>query len=197
MARRAFDLLAASVGLLLLSPLLLAIGAAVRLDSRGPALFRQLRVGRGERPFVIFKFRTMVVDGVARGGLLTVADDPRVTRVGRWLRRSKLDELPQLLNVIRGDMALVGPRPEVPRYVACYDERQRRVLSVRPGITDPASIRFRNENRLLAGAADPEATYLREVLPAKLEMNLAYLDRRSLASDVGILLRTVARLLGG
>jgi lipopolysaccharide/colanic/teichoic acid biosynthesis glycosyltransferase len=192
---RAFDLVAASVGLLLLAPVFLVVAVLIRRSSPGPVFFRQERVGRQGRPFHIYKFRTMRPDAERVGGQLTVGDDPRITPIGRALRRYKLDELPQLINVVLGDMALVGPRPEVPRYVALYDDRQRRVLDVRPGITDPASIAYREENALLAAAADPEATYVREVMPTKLEMNLAYLERRSLATDVGIILDTLAKLL--
>lgn len=196
MLKRAFDLVAASAGLLVLSPLLLAVAAAVALSSRGPVLFRQERVGKGGRTFRMLKFRTMHVGAERAGGPLTVGADPRVTPLGAFLRRFKLDELPQLVNVVAGDMSLVGPRPEVPRYVARYDERQRRVLAVRPGITDPASVAYRNENELLSGASDPEATYLRDILPAKLEMNLAYLERRSMSADVRVILRTLARVFG-
>lgn len=197
MVRRAFDATAAAAGLIVLFPLFLAVAIAIRADSRGPVFFRQRRVGRHGTPFRIYKFRTMHVDAEARGGQLTVGADPRITRVGRFLRKYKLDEFPQLINVVTGDMALVGPRPEVPRYVARYDERQRRVLSVRPGVTDPASIEYRDENDLLAAAEDPERTYLEEVMPRKLEMNLAYLQGRTLRSDVGVIFRTLTRVLRG
>jgi lipopolysaccharide/colanic/teichoic acid biosynthesis glycosyltransferase len=191
---RAFDLVASLVGLIVLAPLLLVVAALVRATSSGPALFTQERVGLGGRPFRIYKFRTMEQDAEASGGQLTIGADPRITRVGATLRRLKLDELPQLINVLRGDMSLVGPPPEVPRYVTRYDERQRAVLRVRPGITDPASIAFRDENALLARSADPEATYLEVVMPKKLEMNLAYLERRTVLSDVGVIMRTLTRL---
>ena len=194
MAKRTLDLVAAAIGLLVLAPLFAVIAVVIRRDSPGPVFFRQERVGRGGSPFQIFKFRTMRTDAERQGGQLTVGADPRVTGVGRVLRKYKLDELPQLINVVLGDMSLVGPRPEVPRYVALYDERQRRVLDVRPGITDPASIAYREENALLAAAVDPEATYVREVMPAKLEMNLDYLDRRSLLTDLGIIFDTLAKL---
>jgi len=194
-AKRAFDLLASTVGLLLLSPVFALVALAIRRDSPGPAFFRQERVGRGGAPFLIYKFRTMRVDAPGRGGQLTVGDDPRITRVGSVLRKYKIDELPQLINVFRGDMSLVGPRPEVPRYVARYDERQRAVLDVRPGITDPASIAYRDENAILAAASDPEAVYVREIMPAKLEMNLDYLARRSLLSDLGIILDTLLKVV--
>ena len=197
MLRRAFDLTAAALGLLVLSPVFVAIAIAVATSSPGPVFFRQERVGRHGVPFRIYKFRTMRVDAEKVGGQLTVAGDPRITRVGALLRASKLDELPQLINVVTGEMALVGPRPEVPRYVALYSDEQRRVLDVRPGITDPASIRYRDENAVLAGAADPESAYVDEVMPHKLQLNLAYLERRTLASDVGVILATLARVIRG
>ena len=179
MIRRGFDLLAAGVGLVLLSPLLLLIGAAIRLDSPGPALFRQLRVGRWERPFVILKFRTMVVDGVARGGLLTVPDDPRVTRVGRWLRASKLDELPQLINVLKGDMSLVGPRPEQPEFVERFRDRYPEYNArhrVRSGLTGWAQI-----NGLRGDSS----------IRQRVIHDLYYIENWSFALDLKILWRTL------
>jgi lipopolysaccharide/colanic/teichoic acid biosynthesis glycosyltransferase len=195
MATRAFDLLLALVGLIVLAPLMAVVAVAIALTSRGPVFFQQERVGLDGRPFRILKFRTMRVDAERLGGPLTVGRDPRITRVGAFLRASKLDELPQLINVLRGDMALVGPRPEVPRYVALYSAEQRRVLEVRPGITDPASIQYRDESALLAAAADPERWYVEEVMPHKLAINLDYLRRRTLPSDVGVILATLARLV--
>ena len=191
MAIRAFDVLAASIGLVILAPAFALIAFVIRSTSPGPAFFRQVRIGCEGRPFSIFKFRTMRADAELVGGQLTVGADPRVTPVGAFLRRYKLDELPQLINVVRGEMGLVGPRPEVPRYVAHYDERQRRVLQVRPGITDPASVAFKDENAMLVASADPEATYLTELMPAKLEMNLVYLERRTLWTDLVVILRTL------
>jgi lipopolysaccharide/colanic/teichoic acid biosynthesis glycosyltransferase len=196
MATRAFDLFFALVGLIVLAPLMVVVALAIALTSKGPVFFQQERVGLGGRPFRIIKFRTMRVDAERLGGLLTVGHDPRITRVGAFLRASKLDELPQLINVLRGDMALVGPRPEVPRYVALYSAEQRRVLEVRPGITDPASIEYRDESALLAAAADPERWYVEEVMPHKLAINLAYLRQRTLPSDVGVIFATLARLAG-
>lgn len=194
MSKRLFDIGAAAVGLLLLLPLLLAVAAWIKLDSRGPVLFRQQRVGRRGVHFTILKFRTMNTQ--ARGPLLTVADDRRVTRAGRLLRRAKLDELPQLFNVLAGTMSLVGPRPEVPRYVACYPPATRAlVLSVAPGITDWAAIHFRDENALLARAADPERAYIDTILPVKLAYYERYVRERTMASDLHILLRTLAALL--
>lgn len=194
-AKRLFDLTASGLGLLVLAPLLALITLLVRLDSEGPALFRQQRVGLHGEPFTILKFRTMYVGADKRGGSLTVGRDPRVTRVGRLLRHAKLDELPQLINVWRGDMSLVGPRPEVAKYVALYTPEQRTVLSVRPGITDLASIEFRSESDLLEGAGDPEALYVSEIMPRKLELNRLYLERQSLAYDVALIFRTLWRVV--
>ncbi|NLR75877.1 MULTISPECIES: sugar transferase [Leeia] len=192
MPKRVFDLLAAGCGVLLLLPVLLLIMLWIKLDSPGPVFFRQERVGRFGKPFRIHKFRTMYVDAEARGLQLTVGADPRVTRSGQFLRHYKLDELPQLLDVLLGQMSLVGPRPEVPRYVAHYPADVRdKVLSVRPGLTDLASIEYRHENRLLGESSDPEHTYLHEVMPNKLRINLQYVDNHGLFSDIGILWRTL------
>ena len=197
MAKRLFDITLSLLALVLLCPLLLAVALWVRLDSRGPVLFRQQRVGRGGQPFAILKFRTMQVNAEAAGLQITVGQDPRITRTGRWLRRSKLDELPQLLNVLRGEMSMVGPRPEVPRYVALYPADQRAtVLSVRPGITDLASLAFRDESTLLARSADPERTYVEEILPIKLRHACDYVAQRSLWLDLRIIVRTALALLG-
>ncbi len=197
MAKRVFDLLLASAGLALLSPLLLLIALAIKLDSPGPVLYRQQRVGRHGVPFRIHKFRTMTHDALDAGPQITVGADPRITRVGAVLRRHKLDELPQLIDVLQGAMSLVGPRPEVPRYVALYPpELRARVLSVRPGITDLASITFRNEGELLARAADPEREYLQVVMPRKLALAASYADAPSLAQDLRILWRTLRLLMG-
>ena len=196
-AKRLFDLALALPALALALPLMVAITLWVRLDSAGPALFHQQRVGRHGRLFHIHKFRTMRVRSSQAGPLITVAGDARVTRAGRWLRRTKLDELPQLLDVIRGDMSLVGPRPEVPRYMALYpDEARRLILSVRPGVTDRATIEFRDEERLLAAASDPERAYVEQVMPIKQRYYLDYVARRSLAGDVGILIDTLRAVLG-
>jgi lipopolysaccharide/colanic/teichoic acid biosynthesis glycosyltransferase len=191
-AKRVFDVFVSSLGLLLLAPLMLAIAVAIRLDSPGPVFFRQERVGRYGRVFRIHKFRSMVSDAATRGGDLTVGRDPRVTRTGRFLRHYKLDELPQLIDVIGGEMSLVGPRPELPRYVARYPVEDRAiVLSVRPGITDRASVEFRNESSLLAQAPDPEEAYVREILPAKLRYYRAYVQERTFAGDLRILVATL------
>jgi lipopolysaccharide/colanic/teichoic acid biosynthesis glycosyltransferase len=192
MTKRLFDLVAAALGLVLLSPLLVGIALWVRFDSPGPALYRQERVGRFGRPFRIHKFRTMGQGG-AKGALqITVGADPRITRAGKVLRRLKLDELPQLWDVLVGDMSLVGPRPEVPKYVALYPDALRdKVLSVRPGITDRASIEYREESELLARATDPERTYVEVVMPAKLRYAAEYVDRRSMWTDLCLIVATV------
>ncbi len=196
MAKRAFDIVVAGLGLLLLSPLLVALGLWVRLDSPGPALFRQERVGRFGRRFRIHKFRTMVDGAPALGPQITVGADARITRAGGWLRARKLDELPQLIDVLAGSMSLVGPRPELPRYVALYPAALRdKVLSVRPGITDPVSLRMADESERLARAADPEREYVEVLLPAKLRAAAAYAERATLWSDLQVLARTL-RLLG-
>ena len=188
---RLFDLLGASLGLLLLSPGLLLVAAAIRLADGAPVFYRQVRVGRHGQPFRIWKFRTMVVDADRTGRPLTVGGDPRVTRTGAWLRRWKLDELPQLFNVVAGDMGFVGPRPEVPRYVALYTESQRRVLDLRPGITDLASIAYRNENDLLAGREDPEGYYTSTILPEKIRISLDYAARAGLWRNLKVILATL------
>ena len=184
-------MIAAAGGLLLTSPLLLAAGVAVRLSSPGPILYRGRRVGIGGAPFEMLKFRTMVVGADRRGPAVTLGGDDRVTSVGRILRRTKLDELPQLWNVLRGDMALVGPRPEHPDYVALYTPEQRRVLSVRPGVTGAGSVAYRHEEGHLQGP-DAELRYREVLLPAKLALELDYLERRSLLLDLRLVLATVA-----
>lgn len=194
-AKRAMDLVLTVAALPLALPLMAVVALWVRLDSPGPALFRQERVGRGGQLFRIHKFRTMQVhDG--GGPQLTAASDARITKAGRWLRRTKLDELPQLIDVLKGDMSLVGPRPEVPRYMALYpDEARRQILSVRPGITDRASIEFRHEERLLADAVDPDAVYVAQLMPIKQRYYLDYVAHRSVAGDLRIVLDTVRALL--
>jgi len=193
-AKRAFDIVASAAGLAVVAPLLAATAALVRLSSPGPVLFRQTRVGRGGRPFELLKFRTMRVG--AGGPQITADRVPRITEVGRLLRKTKLDELPELLNVLRGDLSLVGPRPEVPRYVALYPEDDRRFLQrFRPGITDPATVRFRNEEEILAKAADPEAVYVGEILPQKLTLYREYLESASLGGDLRILVDTLRAIV--
>jgi len=195
MAKRLFDIICSGLGLLMLAPVLLALAAWIKLDSPGPVFFRQERVGRFGVLFRIHKFRTMSHAPASQGPLITVGADARITRAGAFLRRHKLDELPQLIDVLEGEMSLVGPRPEVPRYVAMYPPGLRdKVLSVRPGITDPASLQFRDESGLLARAADPEREYVEVVMPAKLRLAAQYVERASLATDLQLIGRTV-RLL--
>lgn len=193
-SKRAFDVALSILGFVLLWPLLLVIAALIKSDG-GPVFFRQERVGRRGRPFRIWKFRTMVVDAERMGLQITAAGDPRITRVGGWLRRTKLDELPQLLNVLTGEMSFVGPRPEVPRYVAMYDAEQTRVLELMPGITDPASLRYFDESRLLADVDDPEAAYVQDIMPAKIRVNLAYAHHATTRDDMRVVFRTAAHLL--
>jgi lipopolysaccharide/colanic/teichoic acid biosynthesis glycosyltransferase len=188
--KRVFDLAVSSASLLLLSPLLCAIGLMVASTSDGGAFFRQVRIGRCGQPFRIVKFRTMTEASGAEKGSFEPGSTARVTAVGRVLRATKLDELPQLWNVLRGDMSLVGPRPEVPRWTQVHRERWAVVLQVRPGITDPASLEFRDEERLLAAMPDPEAAYRDEILPRKLELAERYVRERSFAGDLAILVRT-------
>ena len=190
--RRLLDVTAAALGLLLLSPLLGAVALAVRLSSPGSILFRAKRVGKGGVPFLLLKFRTMR-DGEG-GPAITASGDRRVTPVGRLLRKAKLDELPQLLNVLRGEMSLMGPRPEDPRYVAMYTAAQRRILEVLPGITSAASLRFRHEEQLLTGPGW-ERKYIEEVMPEKLSIDLAWLERRTLLSDLRLLAQTLLAVL--
>ncbi|MFZ4552788.1 MAG: sugar transferase [Aquabacterium sp.] len=196
MSKRLFDWVMASLGLLVLGPILLLIALAVKLDSPGPVFFRQERVGRFGHLFRIHKFRTMRHEPAGTGLQITVGADRRITRVGLFLRASKLDELPQLLDVWQGTMSLVGPRPEVPRYVAHYPAELRdKILSVRPGITDIASIEYRDESTILGRAADPEHAYIHEVLPHKLALAAAYVDRASVWLDIQLIGRTLAAIV--
>jgi lipopolysaccharide/colanic/teichoic acid biosynthesis glycosyltransferase len=195
-AKRLFDLLVAGSALLLLLPLFAALALAIKLDSPGPVFFRQQRVGRHGKLFRIHKFRSMVADAPARGPEVTVGRDARITRIGHRLRDHRLDELAQLIDVVKGDMSLVGPRPEVPRYVAHYPPALRdQVLAVRPGITDPASLEHLDEATLLAGAADPEREYIERILPRKLAHQAAYAAHATLWSDLGVILRTLRLLI--
>lgn len=196
--KRVIDILAAGFGLLLLMPLLAIVGLAIKLDSRGPVFFRQVRVGRGGEAFRIFKFRTMCVGAERLGAKLTVSDDPRVTRVGRFIRRTKLDELPQLINVLIGEMSLVGPRPESPEYIAFYTDEQRvRILSIRPGVTDFASILLRDESSLFPPGRDPVEIYRRQVIPLKWRCYDRYFREMGIITDLRIILATVSLLVAG
>lgn len=198
MAKRAFDLAVAALLLLLLSPLMAAIAAWIKLDSPGPVFFRQTRVGRHGVPFRIHKFRTMGVDAAQRGGALTVGADARITRAGAWLRPRRLDELPQLIDVLQGTMSLVGPRPEVPEYVAHYPDALRaHALATRPGITSPGALEFLDEAALLARAADPEREYIDVILPRKVQLAADYAQQAGLRTDLAVLWATLRRLLQG
>jgi lipopolysaccharide/colanic/teichoic acid biosynthesis glycosyltransferase len=194
MIKRLFDIISALIGIIILSPFLMIIALLVVIDSRGGIFYRQIRVGKDTRQFNLLKFRTMYADS-DRKGLLTVGmRDNRITRIGYSLRKYKLDELPQLFNVLIGNMSIVGPRPEVPKYVAMYSDEQKKVLSVRPGITDYASIVYANENELLANATDAEDVYVNKVMPSKLKLNLKYIDEMSFTTDIGIILRTIKKV---
>jgi lipopolysaccharide/colanic/teichoic acid biosynthesis glycosyltransferase len=193
LAKRSIDMAGAAIGLVMLAPVLAVTAVAVKLSSRGPVLFRQRRVGLNGRSFDILKFRSMRPD--LAGPAVTAAGDARITGVGRFLRRSKLDELPQLWNVLVGDMSLVGPRPEVPRFVARFPADYARILAVRPGLTDYATLEFLEEESVLASSPDPEVAYVERVLPVKIAFYHRYLERMSLRTDVALLLRTAAALL--
>ncbi|MGG3467852.1 sugar transferase [Neobacillus pocheonensis] len=193
--KRAFDLMMSFFGLIILSPFFIIISLLIKLDSLGPVLFKQVRVGRYEKSFKILKFRTMVTDAEKRGAQITVGRDSRITRVGHFLRKSKLDELPQLINVFKGDMSFVGPRPEVPKYTQYYTKNQKRIFEIRPGITDYASIKYRDENEILALSSNPEKTYIDEIMVDKLKLNLEYLEKKSLFTDVKIILNTLYRIV--
>ena len=191
MIKRVFDVFFASIGIVVLLPLFFIIGFIVLFSSKGPVFYIQERVGRNNKDFQLLKFRTMYV-GERRGGMLTIGDrDPRITKAGFWLRKYKIDELPQLFNVLIGDMSMVGPRPEVRRYVEMYNTIQKRVLSVKPGITDWASIQFRNESQLLTGIDDPEQFYITNILPAKVDIHLEYIDNHNFLTDLRIIASTI------
>jgi lipopolysaccharide/colanic/teichoic acid biosynthesis glycosyltransferase len=188
--KRLFDMIASGLGLLMLSPLFLVLAVWIKMDSNGPVFYRQVRVGRYNRDFRIFKFRSMRV-GADKGSLVTIGGrDPRVTESGYWIRKFKLDELPQLINVFVGDMSLVGPRPEVRHYVDYWTREQMRVLDVRPGITDPASIKFRNENELMEQAEDPEKYYIEVIMQEKIKLYLDYVEHHSFFGDIGLIFKT-------
>jgi len=195
--KRVVDVCLAGAGLLLLAPVLLVLAVVIVANDWGPVFYRGVRIGRGGRPFRIYKFRTMVVDAERLGASSTAGDDPRITAIGAFLRRYKVDELPQLINVLVGDMSLVGPRPQVAWAVELYRPDERMLLDVRPGMTDPASIRFRNEAEILRGSPDPDRTYLEKIAPEKHRLGLEYVRRQSIALDMRILVATVYALFGG
>lgn len=186
-----FDRLLSAVGLIVLSPVLLCISVLVKLGSPGPIFFRQIRVGQYGKQFLIYKFRTMVIDAESKGHPITVGEDIRITKIGKLLRRYKLDEFPQLINVLMGDMSLVGPRPEVPRYVELFKNDYHDILRVKPGITDYAAIKFQDEANILGKYPNPEDGYIEEVMPAKIELYRRYLREQSLITDVKLIFRTL------
>lgn len=191
MLKRVFDFCCSLAGLVLLSPLLVIVAVLIKAGSPGPVFYRGERIGLNGRVFRIFKFRTMVVDAGELGGTSTSADDARVTPVGKFLRKYKFDELPQLINVVKGEMSLVGPRPQVEWAVKLYNDNERRLLSVRPGITDYASITFRNEAEILAGSPDPDKAYLEKIAPEKIRLGLEYVDNHNLWIDLKIIFMTL------
>jgi lipopolysaccharide/colanic/teichoic acid biosynthesis glycosyltransferase len=193
--KRTLDIVVSLIGLICLLPLLLLVAVLIKLDSTGPVLFRQTRMGMRFRPFQILKFRTMVQDSSTKGHSITVGDDPRITRVGRFLRKTKIDELPQLINVFKGEMTFVGPRPEVPQYVELFRQDYEEILKIRPGITDLASIKYRNEAALLGQSKNPEEEYVTRVLPDKISLGREYVRCSSLAFDLRLIFRTFLKLI--
>lgn len=194
MTKRIFDIVFSLLGIVILSPLMIVCALLVKLTSRGPVLFSQQRVGKGFQPFSIYKFRSMIVGAPKMGAQITADRDPRITTVGRVMRKLKLDELPQLFNVLRGDMSFVGPRPEVPHYVEMFRDDYRDLLRFRPGITDISSITYRFEEEILAAAEDPQATYVEEVLPAKIALSKTYAQKSSLWYDVKLIFATIFKI---
>lgn len=193
--KRIFDFVCSGIGLIILSPVLIVIAIMIKKGSDGPIFFKQIRVGKNGENFEILKFRTMVVDAEKLGRQITVGNDNRITKVGGFLRKYKLDELPQLINVFKGDMSLVGPRPEVPRYVKLYTEEQRKVLNVKPGITDLASLKYKDENELLGKAENPDECYINTIMPDKLALNLEYINKSNIFYDIYIIITTIIKCL--
>src|ERR1700739_432139 len=195
MIKRLFDIIVSLIGIVILSPFLILIAFLVMIDSRGGVLYKQVRVGKDMKEFKLFKFRTMFFDSDKKGLLTVGMRDNRITRMGYYLRKYKLDELPQLFNVLIGDMSMVGPRPEVAKYVAMYTDEQKKELTIKPGITDYASIVYSNENEILANAENPEDIYINKIMPSKLKLNLKYIDEMGLGTDLGIILKTIGKIL--
>ena len=193
--KRIFDIICSSLGLIVLSPMLIIVTILIKKGSDGPVFFKQIRVGENEKEFLILKFRTMVVDAEKLGKQITIGNDSRITKIGAFLRKYKLDELPQLINVFKGEMSLVGPRPEVPRYVKLYTEEQKEVLKIKPGITDLASLRYKDENDLLGDKQDPEAFYINTVMPDKLSLNLEYMKNNNVIFDIYIIIKTIVKCI--
>ena len=193
--KRCFDIAASAFGLLFLALPFLVIAIIIKATSKGPIYFRQVRVGKDGKEFRIFKFRTMVADAEQKGMQITVGVDSRITGIGKFLRKTKIDELPQLINVLIGQMSFVGPRPEVPKYVAMYDDYQRNILKIKPGITELASIVYRDENDVLAKSEDPEATYINEIMPKKIELNIEYMQKMGFWYDIKLIFMPFAAIL--
>lgn len=193
--KRIFDFLVSLVGIIILSPIFIIVSIAIKLDSRGNILFLQKRVGRYGKEFNIYKFRTMVTDAEKLGKQITIGKDNRITKFGAFLRKFKIDELPQLFNVLKGDMSLVGPRPEVPKYVSLYNNEQKKVLDVRPGITDMASLRYKDENDILGKVDNPEDYYINVIMKDKLQLNLEYIEKSNIFFDIYLILKTIIKCL--
>lgn len=193
--KRVFDFLLSLFGIIILSPIFIIVSIAIKLDSKGSILFLQKRVGRYGKEFNIYKFRTMVTDAEKLGKQITVGKDNRITKVGAFLRKFKIDELPQLFNVVKGDMSLVGPRPEVPKYVALYNEEQKKVLDVRPGITDIASLRYKDENDILGKVDNPEEYYINVIMKDKLNLNLEYIEKGNVFFDIYLIFKTIIKCI--
>lgn len=191
--KRVFDILFAIIGILVLLPIFFIISLLIKIDSKGPVLFKQIRVGLNSEEFEIYKFRTMVVNAENLGKQITVGNDCRITKVGKFLRKNKMDELPQLFNVLKGDMSFVGPRPEVPKYVKFYNEEEREILKVRPGITDLASINYRNESEILGDIEEPEQYYIDIIMKEKIKLNKIYLNNVNIFIDIKIILKTIIK----
>lgn len=196
MTKRLFDIICSSLGLIILSPLFLVLAVLIKFDSKGPIFFKQERVGKNEKIFKIYKFRTMIDKAWVKGTSITISDkDSRITNLGKTLRKYKLDELPQLFNVFKGEMSLVGPRPEIPEYVNNYTQEQKKVLSVRPGITDIASLKYIDENKILSKTKNSQKAYANNIMPQKLDLNLKYVKNHSFFSDLTIILKTIKKCL--
>lgn len=195
MVKRIFDFLLSLFGIIILSPIFIIVSIAIKLDSKGRILFLQKRVGRYGKEFNIYKFRTMVTDAEKLGKQITVGKDNRITKVGAFLRKFKIDELPQLFNVLKGDMSLVGPRPEVPKYVALYNKEQRKVLDIRPGITDMASLRYKDENDILGKVDNPEEYYINVIMKDKLKLNLEYIEKSNIFFDIYLIFKTIIKCI--
>ena len=196
MIKRAFDIAVAATGLIALLPVMAVAAVLIKCDSQGPVFFKQRRMGKGFRDFLIYKFRTMKENSELTGRLITIGEDPRITRVGRFLRKTKIDELPQLINVLKGEMSLVGPRPEIPRFVELFRSEYAQILTVRPGITDLASLKYHDEPKLMSQFIAPEEEYVRSILPDKIRLAKEYIDRSSMLFDLSLMLRTLPKLFG-